>query len=58
MSPRENGRAPHEECQPESQETGEARVAEGGQQLTLPCLPIPLPRPTLDMVRIRRIAYV
>ena len=58
MSPSEKRRAPHKGRRPESEVTREARVAEDGRQLFLPCLPVPLSRPSLDMVRIRRIAYV
>jgi hypothetical protein len=58
MSPLEKRRAPHEGRRPESEVTREARVAEEGRQLFLPCLPVPRPRPSVDMVQIRRIAYV
>lgn len=58
MSPSEKRRAPYEGRRPESEVTRETRVAEEGQQLFLPCLPPPRPRPAVDMVQIRRIAYV
>ena len=58
MSPSEKRRASHEGRRPESELTREARVAEEGRQLFLPCLPVPRPRPSVDMVQIRRIAYV
>ena len=58
MSPSEKRHAPHEGRRPESAVTREPRVAEEGRQLFLPCLPVPRPRPSVDMVQIRRIAYV
>ena len=58
MSPLEKRRAPQEGRRPESEMTREVRVAEEGRQLFLPCLPVPRPRPSVDMVQIRRIAYV
>jgi hypothetical protein len=58
MSPSEKRRAPHEGRRPESEVARAARAAEEGQQLFLPCLPVPQPRPAVDMVQIRRIAYV
>jgi hypothetical protein len=58
MSPSEKRRAPHEGRRPESEAAREERAAEEGRQLFLPCLPAPRPRPSVDMVQIRRIAYV
>jgi hypothetical protein len=58
MSPLEKRRAPHEGRRPESEMTREARAAEEGRQLFLPCLPVPLPRPPVGMVQVHRIAYV
>ena len=58
MSPFEKRRTSHEGRRPESEVTREARVAEEGRQLFLPCLPVPRPRPSVDTVQIRRIAYV
>ena len=58
MSQSEKRRAPHKGRQPESEVIRERRAAEDERQLFLPSLPLQLSRPSLDMVRIRRIAYV
>jgi hypothetical protein len=58
MSPSEKRGAPYEGRRPESEVTRQAQGAEEERQLSLPCLPAPRPRPSVNMMQIRRIAYV